>query len=72
MHSGLLLHCLNYTCNSFKNIVKIMRINNFTFASMKLWSQFIVAKLTASARLKPKLKPAWKVLLKVTTNSPGY
>jgi hypothetical protein len=31
-----------------------------------------VPKLTASARLKPKLKPAWKVLLKVITNSPGY
>ena len=49
-------------------------INNkcFTLASIKLFNQLIVAKLTASARLKPKLKPAWKVLLKVTTNSPGY
>ena len=31
-----------------------------------------VAKLTASAMLKPILKPVWYPLLKVITNSPGY
>ena len=31
-----------------------------------------VAKFTASAKLTPKLKPAWRAFENVITNSPGF